>query len=280
MKRLKVKLFLQRYRSIVYIIWGIIFITIIGHLINGMQFNAIIENQALFGVLGTLMGAIIGGTFSFLGSVFVNLRQQHTEQSMERKNAIYIPLYDELVNIQNNILKQNPYPTFISFRKGSQTILPHPQYAVWQSIKLESRYLQVPVILIRQMEKLEVSIRDYQDIRNSANEKMKEILNAVLVENNQPKSPIINIGDVISRDILENEDSDIYERTIGMASEISIEDTVRRKINSEVYENCNHSEEVKKVRACHEQWVSVQQETIELLELLIKLILQKIDHPF
>lgn len=52
-----------------------------------------------------------------MGSVWVNNKQQKAAQNIKRKNIIYSPLYDELINIQNNILEQNPFPWYIEFEK-------------------------------------------------------------------------------------------------------------------------------------------------------------------
>lgn len=82
--------------------------------------------------------------FSLLGSIWVNAQQRKEELNRKRAQEIYRPLYDELVNIHKNILKENPYPSLIEFRTGHQTMKPHPQYAEWRKIELDSRYLQIP----------------------------------------------------------------------------------------------------------------------------------------
>ena len=79
----------------ILIIWGI----------PNVDLSFIVEDATLFGVVGTLLGAIIGGAFSLLWSVWINNRQQRAIQNIKRKNVIYSPLYDELIDIQNNILE-------------------------------------------------------------------------------------------------------------------------------------------------------------------------------
>ena len=46
-----------------------------------MDFCALTENAGLFGVVGTLLGAFIGGLFSLMGSIWVNNKQQKADRS-------------------------------------------------------------------------------------------------------------------------------------------------------------------------------------------------------
>ena len=150
--------------------------------LNKINSKVIIENPTLFGGVGTLVGAIIGGFFSLMGSVWVSSKQQRAVHNIKRKNVIYSPLYDELVDIQDRILVENPYPNYIVFQKGMQTIIPHPQFTAWGRIKSDTRYLEVPVILKKQMEQLELAVREYNDIRGKANDEIKKILNKILTK--------------------------------------------------------------------------------------------------
>ena len=50
-----------------------------------MDFCALTENAGLFGVVGTLLGAFIGGLFSLMGSVWVNNKQQKAAQNIKEK---------------------------------------------------------------------------------------------------------------------------------------------------------------------------------------------------
>ena len=100
-----------------------------------IDINVVVRNSTMFGVIGTLLGAVVGGAFTLLGSVWVNSKQQKAVQNVRRKNVIYSPLYDELLDIQNRILKLNPYPAYIHFEKGPQTMNPHPQFSAWGVLK-------------------------------------------------------------------------------------------------------------------------------------------------
>jgi hypothetical protein len=242
---------------------------------NKVDISFIVEDAALFGVIGTLLGAFIGGTFSLIGSVWINNRQQRAIQNVKRKNVIYSPLYDELVDIQNNILEQNPYPRYIAFQKDAQTIVPHPQYDAWRRIKLDTRYLEVPKCLKIQIEKLENSIRQYINIRHKADDEVQKILNAVLAENGMKPCRISNIGSVISSDILKNQGIDIYKEAMFIEGDAEIDTERKEVINHEIWVHCNNNSIVKEVRLCYDNWRKEQGQTIEMLSIMIKRVLLK-----
>lgn len=235
MNLLKARVFLQKHKKIIIVSeLGILFV-ILFLLCKSINKELVINNPTMFGVLGTLLGAIIGGVFSLMGSVWVNSKQQRAVQNIKRKNVIYSPLYDELVDIQNSILEQNPYPNYIVFKKDRQTILPHPQFSAWSRIKADTRYLEVPDLLRKQMDKLENSIHEYQEIRGIVNDEIKDILNSVLVDNGLSPCTIINIGEVISRDILSNRHIDIYHEAMEIGNDKSLNDTLRNTINAQIF---------------------------------------------
>lgn len=134
MKKLKVSLFFQNNKKTIFFITMIVFLTIVIFGCNMVLINIEEINPTVFGVAGTLLGAAIGGFFSFMGSMWVNSKQQRAKQDIRRKEVIYSPLYDELVDIQNRILEVNPFPKYIVFQKRQQTYIPHPQFVVWGSI--------------------------------------------------------------------------------------------------------------------------------------------------
>lgn len=270
MRKLKVRFFIQQYRKIIFIIIITILLGFLMFYLNKINAKAIIENPTLFGVIGTLVGAIVGGFFSLMGSVWVSSKQQRAIQNIKRKNVIYSPLYDELIDIQGRILVENPYPNYIVFQKGTQTIIPHPQFTAWGRIKSDTRYLEVPDILIKQMEQLELAVREYNDIRSEADDEIKKILNKILKKNGLKKCSIINIGDVISGDVLSNNRIDLYHEAMGFENEKHIDKQTRKAINQQIYENCNNNLVVIKTRELYENWLMIQRETIEMLGILIK----------
>lgn len=197
----KMKLFFAKYK-IVKIIFIIIYICAISYGFYWLYSSSL--SDTVKGVIGTILGAVVGGSFTLLGSLIINTHVQKAANAIRRKNVIYKPLYDELTIIHNEILKENPYPNFIEFQKGSQTILKHPQYTVWGRIKNDTRYLEVPSKLKDAMESLYASIDLYIEKRKNAvvaldkiyKDSFKKITKLDIVRR-------INIGNSILSDILQ-----------------------------------------------------------------------------
>ena len=268
-KELKIRIFMIRYR-IIFMIGFSVFIVYAGAIALKTILPDVVDDSALLGVGGTLAGAVIGGSFTLLGSIWVNARQQRAVWNVRRKNEIYSPLYDELVNIHTNILPQNPYPAYIVFKKESQTYVPHPQFVVWRQIKSDTRHLETPQSLDRQMERLEKAVQDYLEVRKAINEEIQNIVAAVLAENNYRTQSVKVIGDLIGSDILNGRKSDIYDKITDLLPNMMLEESDAQKVSSEIYNRCNQDLKIMEVRIKHENWMKIQKQTIEMLRLLIQ----------
>lgn len=242
---------------------------------NMVTINIAEINPTIFGVAGTLLGAAIGGFFSFMGSMWVNSKQQRAKQDIRRKEVIYSLLYDELVDIQNRILEVNPFPKYIVFQKRQQTYIPHPQFVVWGCIKGDARYLEVPKMLINQMERLESAVHMYIDIRDKASDEIQKIVEGVLMGNGLSNLLFPHIGDAISSDILSNRKTDTYDDAMERATKNKEDNENREDIDKQIFEKCNENKDVLDARKYYENWLDIQRETIEMLSLLIKQVLVK-----
>lgn len=275
MKKLKFKIFVYKHRKILAIIFTYIVVIFLLKLYKSYNLTIITNDPTTFSVIATLLGAVIGGVFTLLGSIWVNKREQKSVYNLRRKNIIYSPLYDELINIKCNILEKNQYPGYIDFGIGQQTSLPHPQYSAWDRIKNDTRYLEAPLLLKDQMEKLYDELREYISIRNSANAEIKEIVNKVLVMNGLEPSTIINLGEVLSSDILQGEDVDIFNYIYFSKDNCNISKEVVKKINLQVLNLANELSSLNNIRRVYTLWMQEQDKAIEILSLLIKETMQK-----
>lgn len=275
MEKLKFKIFVYKNRKMLVIIFTFVVIFFLVKIYKSYNFTRITNNPTIFGVIATLLGAVIGGVFTLLGSIWVNKREQKSIHNLRRKNIIYSPLYDELINIKSNILEKNQYPGYIVFGIGQQTIIPHPQYSAWDRIKNDTRYLEVPLLLKNQMEKLYDILREYISIRNSANAEIKEIVNKVLLMNGFEPSTIINLGDVLSSDILQGKDVDIFNEIYFSKENGNISKEVVKKINLQILNFANELSSLNNIRRVYNLWMQEQDKAIEILSLLITEIMQK-----
>ena len=275
MEKLKFKIYVYKHRKILAIIFTFVVIFFLVKIYKSYNFTRITNNPTTFGIIATLLGAVIGGVFTLLGSIWVNKREQKSIYNLRRKNIIYSPLYDELINIKRNILEKNQYPGYIIFGIGQQTIIPHPQYSAWGRIKNDTRYLEVPLLLKDQMEKLYDTLREYISIRNSADAEIKEIVNKVLVMNGFEPSTIINLGEVLSSDILQGKYIDIFNEIYFSKENCNISKEEVKKINLQILNFANELSSLNKIRRVYTIWMQEQDKAIEILSLLIKETMQK-----
>lgn len=231
------------------------------------------QNPTTVGVLGTLLGAIVGGFFSLVGSVTVSKSQQKAQTQIRRKNVIYKPLYDELVDIHNNILNRNPLPSRITFQKGVQTITPHPQYDAWIRIKSDTRYLETPQKLIRAMELLESNVKEYLNDIYKAEQTITELLNTVLLSEIECKCSIINVGSMLLADV-------VFERKFNLFEEIhdactpkrDIDDATRERIQRIFLEKCESDSAIIQLKESYNTWLQTEGSVILLLGTMIQRI--------
>lgn len=277
MKRLKLKIFMQRHRWFFACAIVVILSSVFAVALRNVNTSIITSDPTIFGVTGTLVGAFIGGFFTLAGSIWVNRREQRAKQNVRRKNIIYSPLYDELTDIQDKILPLNPYPVFVTFETGPQTMCPHPQFTAWGRIKGDTRYLEVPNMLAMQLDLVEVAIENYLAKRASASEEVTRILNEVLVEYRLPRCSIRNIGDSISGDILSGQEIDIYKSAMSFRNDgiPDPDDVTQSCINREIFERCNNNPTIISVRNLYREWMKSQAKAIEMLSLLIREVLSK-----
>lgn len=273
MRILKFKVFLQRFRFVLYLSGTLILFILLFFFINNIDFKTDIDNPTMFGVIGTLLGAIVGGALSLLGSIWVNSKQQQAKLNIKRKSVIYSPLYDELIEIHQTILRKNPYPNRITFIKSPQTMVPYPQFTAWGRIKADTRYIEVPNILSKQMEKVEYAIQEYLSTRNLVNPEVKELINSVLRENNLAPCNVTNIGEIISNEVLNNSDLLIYQRHILPENIKPIDHILWNKISSQIKLRADTNSVIIETRKKYNNWMKVQQQTIDMLTLLIKQVI-------
>jgi hypothetical protein len=141
---------------------------------------ALINDPARAGVIGTLLGAVVGGIIAFYGSVYVQKAQLAAQAAIRRRDEVYIPLYDELQAMKAN-LEEHPCPWEIVTRINQDSHY-SPKFAVWGSLKKTSIGLRVPNRLAQELEIFAVAITQFLASRQEALQdkeveaKIKEII--------------------------------------------------------------------------------------------------------
>ena len=271
----KFKLFYAKSSKWINIFLTIIFVGLIIYL--SFKFNLFDKvsewSGEVIAVIASLLGAVVGGVFTLLGSVYVNQKQLKAQTYIKRKNLIYKPLYDELGEIENVILVDNPFPSYITFNQHPQTITKHPQYTVWGRIKSDTRYLETPQELILEIEKLYECISKYLRVRNGNNEYMTKLFNGILNDVLGTQCTIKNIGDCLIPYALNNkrEDISIYYSD-ALVDKIEVTDEQNKLINSKFYQKCFEDKTILSIMEARKDWDIQQKKVIELLTNLIEYV--------
>jgi hypothetical protein len=98
------------------------------------------------------IGAVIGGVFSLLATLYTHKNQIKVKGIIIRKNVIYSPLYDELKKFKRKILKEElEYPTNFSL-KIDQTLYRRDgaRFEAWERISNDVRFIEVPTYLSKE----------------------------------------------------------------------------------------------------------------------------------
>ena len=250
---LKLKYYFSKFKICIYICGVILVLFTFVTLLRQVNLFTRADSQTLLGIIGTLLGAVIGAVFSLLGSIWVNTQQRKEELNRKRAQEIYRPLYDELVNIHRNILK------------------PHPQYAEWRKIELDSRYLQIPAELKRQMERLFGALDGYLTKRKGASDEVKRILDSVLEEFKLPPCRMENFGSVVLGDVMGGKRKGIYGESMYFMEEDVPDEAVIEKVNTRFYEVADESIILKDMKDVYNGWMREEEMAIKILELLIRM---------
>lgn len=266
----RIKLFWVKCRIIRILILSALFLVVVYYLIRIGADYYDKTTETTKGIIGTLLGAITGGCFTLVGSLSINKRTQIASNEIRKKNTIYKPLYDELSEIHNDILLNNPHPSYIVFTKGVQTERKHPQYTVWGRIKNDTRYLEVQPKLKRLMNDLYASIEDYQKSRQIAVHSLTRLFNEEQSKyTSTPKTKVINSGETLLNDIMDKGSaSDCF-----LLREYSNEDRdeLWGRLKERVFDNDDYQQLLQK----EELWKKREEETIKLIGLHIQYITAK-----
>lgn len=270
-----VKIFLSKTKILLFFLFlGLCAIFL--HYLTGkywISVQTLFQNPTIVGIIGTLLGAVIGGFFSLFGSITVSKYQMKAQNQIRRKNVIYKPLYDELCEIHNNILKENPCPRFISFEKEQQTIQKYPQYVVWGRIKSDSRFLETPKKLARVMDKLESDVVAYLEIRQKVGNVLTSILNDTLSRELNMACSFSYAGDMFVGGVLLERDFDLFNEIYNSYHACKDIDTdTRQRVQKLFMDTCKNDSTIICLKNQYKAWMQSEEDAISLLSVMIRQI--------
>lgn len=167
LKKLKMKLWIQENKKILRCL-GLAFSVILVLLFrNKIEFPKIKFSSEAIGVIGTLLGAFIGGFFSLAGSVWVAKMQNRSQREVLKKNIIYKPLYDELIK-NDRTLKECPYPESVKLNNDRPSYEPVLEFCIWTKIRDDSRFLETPKVIVEKMLQVQQISEDFMTIKKVA----------------------------------------------------------------------------------------------------------------
>lgn len=274
LKKLRAEVCLRQHKKPVWILMGAVFLVLV--YLNYSTIVAIVNmvndlDSTKIGVLGTLFGALIGGTMSLFGSVWVNSKQQKAKKYIMRKNLIYSPLYDELVKKKEEAFSEQRYPTDVKFVKDEQRLIGLIEFSAWERIKSDTRYLEVPNELIQQMKLFQETVEQYLSALEDTALEVETIIKEVFEENGKPVQTFDRLAKRVASIIMsENNENLYYEICHGK------EDTeTSKKIDAEIRKKVKENPKAKKLEEAYNSWESVHEQTIEFLGLMIQQVLTK-----
>lgn len=272
---LKIRFEVQKYKTAIIILCGIFgLMALIYYDVRGMIPQMPVED----GSFSALLGALIGGFFSLAGSIGVAKMQQKSQREILKKNTIYKPLYDELMQNIEILESENRYPSFVWADFIHDTLQKSPAYGVWNRIKRDHRLLDVPESIENKMSLIESTLADYLNLRVAAGKAIQSECDEILSKHDRSACVYKNAGENIIENILnENVFAQINIRrirnfTMGADSEQSDGD---EDILKEICKGCQNRQEVCALKKARERWYTLQKETIDDLAMRIKYITMK-----
>jgi hypothetical protein len=182
----KVWLIIQWERIKKWIWIPLIILAIYLTLISGNQLPILfpsLVNYTNEPVIQTLLGAVVGAVIALYGSIYVSRREIRTQAVINKRDDVYIPIYDELLELRKDLADRYCLNDILTDDKWKNPQL--PKFIIWSYIKQDSRNLQTPVMLRKELDKFVRIIEKYNrakdEIRNSKN--VEDVIHKIVVSN-------------------------------------------------------------------------------------------------
>lgn len=183
------KIFLIIHRHKIYLGTALIFILIFYKLLS-KTLNETYSHLSL-GILSDpakagLLGAIVGGVLTLLGSMYIHKSELKAKGVIIRKDDIYTPLYEDLIKVRKQLaLNEANYPYDFSFNSNSAFYRSLPKFEAWEHINGDVRAIEVPAYLRDGMLSMMNSGEKYLRTYKEASIKLRKLLYAELAKHEE-----------------------------------------------------------------------------------------------
>ena len=221
--------------------------------------------------IDTLLGVLVGGIITLFGSVYVHRLQYEQQAELKRTETIYTPLYNELMKNHKSILVENPYPSKIHFTNPIRGDLAgFPLYSVWEQIKLDTRHIETPEVVINAMDDLYIAIKDYQSLSQKSREAMSLHIDTIFHEETNNKLYIASADAIL--------DSLLNKRNDELKSSLTYEKLSEDKqttIINRIINEISDLQEFKELEEKRKHWEQLEKQAIECLAARIEKVKKK-----
>ena len=133
-------------------IWVFLFGALVWGLDKIIPFIKYITDPAIATLIGAVVGSLVGGLFAYVGAVDVHNRELEATGALKRRDDIYRPLYDELLNLRRGF-QFDPFDDIFT-KTFSLEHLPFSESSTWLAHYQEANLSQIPIDLAKAMNEL------------------------------------------------------------------------------------------------------------------------------
>lgn len=148
-------IFLEIISKVLALIKASLNIFLLGILIWGFNkiipFIEYIQDPAIATLIGAVIGALVGGMFAYTSAVDVHKKELESTATLKRRDEIYRPLYNDLLNLKKDY-QLDPLDSKSAIFTHKH--LPFRESAIWQSFKQDTKIHQTPINLVKAMDEL------------------------------------------------------------------------------------------------------------------------------
>ncbi|QJC88906.1 hypothetical protein RS399_21795 [Bacillus inaquosorum] len=285
--RIRLNLFLIKAKNYIYLfLWGILIIFLFIFLEDKINFNEIISNSNISGLLGVLLGSAI----SLYGTFKSSTNQLKIKGIVVRKNVIYSPLYDEIKKFTAKLrqLKEDEnYPRKFIFNQAEMVkrnmFNDTPYFTAWDRINGDVRGIEVPRYFNKYFNELLNKAENYQSaVTNGIKEVHSNLISLFESEGMEDIVKRINVnnihGEILSQITKSNEnESNDQDPFRIFFNDKEIKNIMAPKVK-QLIEESKRIESVVDIKIKYEELINYSEELSEGIELVIHFIQKRYEN--